>query len=68
MASTWSGWAPLQIRLSIPRVTAESGEGSILLRQGSGFRARWRFVLQILFLVLAQNALLARRYARKQAT
>lgn len=56
----------------MPRMAAEGAEGSILLRQGPGFRARWRFVVitadhrlidsgsQILFLVLAQDTLLAR--------
>jgi hypothetical protein len=44
MASTWSG-APIQIASSIPRTAAEGAEGSILLRQGPGFRARWRFVV-----------------------
>ena len=56
----------------MPLMAAEGAERSILLRQGPGFRARWRFVVitadhhlidsgsQMLSLVLTQDTLLAR--------
>jgi hypothetical protein len=39
------GGHPFRLVSPMPRMTAEGGEGSILLRQGPGFRARWRFVV-----------------------